>query len=785
MTPSAIREIKKARELAMAQFVKDMAIHDMASIQKEVFTDIVDLASKRSRFSANSVEKEIERISASLFDPSIWNLATYGNANADNVDPIVALARKVMQSESGKEKYTRVIGHFNEFSAITKSFVLNPPARSSSEADRLNRAKLQFEDIIPLSFSRAARMYNREQRNFDPETLVLQGGGEKGVGYAGVIDVLAATGKLDHIKYVGGTSAGALMGLPVALGFSSLEINDIVKQGRFAQFFSESTTLAKFTTGTSLRLKRLFGTLDPSKTPYLEGFNLTEFSKKFMVPALSEETGISQKKLKEMGDVELHQMISNERFNLDAVYKNARADFDSMLISEGRNVEVGVLQFSGLPGRPESLQAAITSVRSLRGPLHPEKDLIESFIADIIESGVSRYIDNNPNSRMAHILDDKEKIRSMNFSDLQGLAQETDHKSFKEFGVAVTRSHIFRLTWIPRAYEKTMNSIKSVLGNKDQDKGYGPKDSNTSFEPVFVRSGGENSIDMPIKKAVRTSMNLPVLFGAISHEGGSYYDGGINNNYPHRMFLDKYDGNVAKAEERTIGFILSTIDSDMENATIENLVNVARDFIAVELENHPDTMVEKIKNAGNDFLYFSKDFGKNIVKGNFVDAGKQGLSVLKYPLKKTTGFLVDFIMSRNNSAVPSAQILANTGVINTGNVGTADFHLNQDDKNDLAEEGTRAALRMLSAESDGELMYSKGRLLSLIKAENQIMEKYGYDERINIPETSLLNPHALMDTLKELTNSEMGLASVMSGIMSEIKHDKENKFESGSSLMPG
>jgi NTE family protein len=70
--------------------------------------------------------------------------------------------------------------------------------------------------------------------------LVFEGGGVKGIAYAGVLEVLDAKGILKNIGRVGGTSAGAINALLVGLGCSLHEIEDILNRLDFKSFLDDS-----------------------------------------------------------------------------------------------------------------------------------------------------------------------------------------------------------------------------------------------------------------------------------------------------------------------------------------------------------------------------------------------------------------------------------------------------------------------------------------------------------------------------------------------------------------
>lgn len=66
--------------------------------------------------------------------------------------------------------------------------------------------------------------------------LVFEGGGVKGIAYAGVLDELEKRGILQQTKNVAGASAGAVSALLVGLGFKVNELRDIITKMDFEKF---------------------------------------------------------------------------------------------------------------------------------------------------------------------------------------------------------------------------------------------------------------------------------------------------------------------------------------------------------------------------------------------------------------------------------------------------------------------------------------------------------------------------------------------------------------------
>ncbi|MEJ7610773.1 MAG: patatin-like phospholipase family protein [Ferruginibacter sp.] len=66
--------------------------------------------------------------------------------------------------------------------------------------------------------------------------LALEGGGTRGVAYAGVFKVLEEKGVLQNIENVAGSSAGAIAGLMLAIGYNAKEIDSILMSLPFQKF---------------------------------------------------------------------------------------------------------------------------------------------------------------------------------------------------------------------------------------------------------------------------------------------------------------------------------------------------------------------------------------------------------------------------------------------------------------------------------------------------------------------------------------------------------------------
>ncbi len=87
------------------------------------------------------------------------------------------------------------------------------------------------------------------------KNLALEGGGIRGIAYAGVFKVLEQKGILQNIENVAGSSAGAIGGLMVSIGYNATEIDSIMMSLPFQKFNDGKGGLI----GKYRRFKRKFG----------------------------------------------------------------------------------------------------------------------------------------------------------------------------------------------------------------------------------------------------------------------------------------------------------------------------------------------------------------------------------------------------------------------------------------------------------------------------------------------------------------------------------------------
>ena len=125
------------------------------------------------------------------------------------------------------------------------------------------------------------------------ENLALEGGGVWGIAYAGALQELDNVGVLADIKRVAGTSAGSIVALLLALGYSSSDISKIVSQLDFTKFMDHHS------------IKQLFSTYG-----LYQGEFALELFQSWVADKLGSENA-TFKDLNESGGLELRVFASN------------------------------------------------------------------------------------------------------------------------------------------------------------------------------------------------------------------------------------------------------------------------------------------------------------------------------------------------------------------------------------------------------------------------------------------------------------------------------------------
>jgi len=683
-----------------------------------------------------------------------------------------------------------------------KSQLLKTPSISNMPTDSFSGMPETFgecvqylsdDDIDVFRRYIESRISNRLNLN-ELRYVVFSGGGAKGLSYPGVLKALEKfkspeSGKslFSQIEETSGASAGALISLPVAMGYQPDEIETIVKNQNFGRFFDESVATKNTIRGRMW--KKVISQQDIAELEYMEAYsqviidrlvqNLideafayepkseSEYARKeasfkaqletmtygglkklaqtvsqngYVDDWLMEAEYAAEKiyldKKKENPDLEpfkpfdkaeaaiefsVRKLANNDKImaflqdliedklnsipkaELDNALPSLAADADRML---ERNVVslLGALQRNSFDtiareqyirkGSDEWKECLISSIRQSKDgalidteapgweSLKIEANLDENEMKTAVNAinhmhgqdihGVGAAVASNKRSdfdktnmitRLISSLAYEEQRtlyrRNLNFAELDILAEKLPHHGFKKLHVTMCRYG----DWKPG---------KLLSGDLE---GF----MNERFQRATASAEDLKYQRMPISQAVRISMNLPIGFDSIDYHGEELADGGLVDNLPTHPFVNEEKGG--------------------KNKTLICLL-------------------------GDDGFYTQGRTLKEAVRKNYVggvdmyDHVVKGLRPHKFLVKPTLLAVKSFITEALYFLSPSHQRISHDDVLRTlllrsGEVGTTDFGLNDEVKNELINNSMDNTVSALMHGDDVQLAFLQDRMTIL------------------------------------------------------------------------
>lgn len=162
------------------------------------------------------------------------------------------------------------------------------------------------------------------------KNLVFEGGGVKGIAYVGALGELEKHDILKNIERVGGTSAGAITAILVALKYTTEEIKEILWDLDFKKFMDDS-----------------FGILrDTHRLLYNFGFYKGDFFKIWISEIIEEKTGgytTTFQEVHDMGFLDLYLIGSNLSTGYSEIFSHEHTP--SMSVTEAARISMGIPLF--------------------------------------------------------------------------------------------------------------------------------------------------------------------------------------------------------------------------------------------------------------------------------------------------------------------------------------------------------------------------------------------------------------------------------------------------------
>lgn len=498
------------------------------------------------------------------------------------------------------------------------------------------------------------------------ENIAFAGGGAKGMAYPGSIRAFAENEI--HFKRVSGTSAGAITALPFALGYSPRKIESIVYNYDFTNFIYESNFHK------NPLLNKLFSTFDSKtealmhRTVYLDTFK-KEFEKPFF------KYLIYSGKLKEIGInidrgnvrasglkstmAHIEELLETNKVNLEArkrlykemdvplkkivqmAQKKARKAFVKSVKEEKPHIKEKVLDEMIGQGFKNEKDAIREFFRMYR-----HEDVIEEFFGDLIENKLST-LGKKKLEAVERGLSKPENLRKINFKQFRKLVEAYPESHLKDLTVCVC--------------QKLSDNPLKIL---DKDN-YKQIDVSADNKEKMIR-------EIPLKVAVRMSMNLPGAYSSYVYKGRKYVDGGVRANFP----LHHFDKALKIPRAKTMGLCLAPEDTLRRTSNINHMGTPEESAV-----------IDETKPLKAFFIKLKNTFSRAVA---YMRADK---------------------LDNNKPFDPLD--LTRVGVINVMDVGTIDFAIHKEEKLKLFKQGYETACDMMQPHYNAQLRYYKERVRTL------------------------------------------------------------------------
>lgn len=598
------------------------------------------------------VKKYLEKISETIDDLKDYqNLLSISREIADIVKDNPKLRKSLMDSTYPDDHFL-ITSAYNNSPALLHSLRKIPDSLPSENWET-------FKDHINAELNRTPL---KKKRN-----AAFAGGGAKGMAYPGSIRSMAEHGV--EIEKVSGTSAGAITALPFALGYSPRKIESIVYNYDFTSFIYESTLHR------NPFINKIAGILNPKnealmhRSVYFETFKEHfegPFFKYLMYSGKLEDVGlnVSRDLIDEYGydavAKRVKKLFSDESFIDLEARKKLYKEIDEPLIKlvkrsqkKAREAFIESVKKAEPNINQEELKEMIdqefkNEKDAIRGffRMYRGEDVIEEFFGDLIENKLMT-LGKKKLEAVEKGLSKPSALRNISFETFQKLVDAYPESHLKSLAVCVC--------------EKISDNPLKVFS----------KDNYKQID-VSAENPDPEMRQMPIKVAVRMSMNLPGAFSSYEYNGKKYVDGGVRANFP----LHYFDKVLGAPREETIGLCLAPEETLRRTTDVSNL-GVPDEENIIEEENPVSAFFKKIKNTLNR--------GIAHFRGNKLDNNE--------PFDQTD--------------------LTRVGVINVKEVETTNFGLNRAEKLELFKEGYETTNDLLSPTYNAQERHYKQRIKAL------------------------------------------------------------------------
>lgn len=641
----------------------------------------------------------------------------------------IKLAKEMSDLFKNEEALKRVIFSLKDLKSDTAYNLL----KHNKRKDIADFIKYRLPNYTEEDIRLFKVLVNAEDNRLDHsevENIAFAGGGAKGIVYPGVLRRMGELGM--EIKRVSGTSAGAITALPFALGYTPKKIEEIVLKYDFTRFMYESKI-------NSFILKDTVMSEMMHQSSYLNEFK-QNFDNSFLEyliknPLFFAKVGFPLEVGTQITNSHEYSLLIEHHYNSFLNIPNLKSRLRILSIDDELKDIILKSRDESYDKYKESLKSEkdkdfaeelIDSMSSDKFKINDfliefvrlkrKEDIIEEFFGDLIEN---RFIFLGKSSEGRHKLEaisdglsTPERLRNVTFKEFKAIRENfTEPKwGFKDLGICICE----RLSG-------------NVLKTFDKE----------NYKQIDAYSGNEDPTysEMPIKTAVRISMNLPGAFGAYEYKGKHYVDGGVRANFP-MHFFDK----TLKLDKRTTkGFCLAPAENYTRTDDAGKVLNPDRSS-TISQNNILKRAVIHVKNYFSDLM--------TQIHGNKLD---------------------------NNTPLDFLD-LTRIGVVNVLSIDTTEFNLSNNTKINLFKQGYYAANDTFTEGYNAQLRHFVERM-------KIIYEKLGNDLE-TLKDISPIKQVEIMNEMEFSGNQFEEMGNYIKGLQKDVEYKLGAKIVKKKSVKP-
>lgn len=467
---------------------------------------------------------------------------------------------------------------------------------SKNDSAALDRNKLMLKCFKDILFAQEARPLintpnNKSEKNLN---VAFAGGGAKGFAHIGSIRRILEEPHL-KIGSVAGTSAGAIAALPFALGFDADKLEKMVLETDFSMFIYESNINNGVGNLFSKKKKLLF------QTSFLRTVQ-EELNDTFY------EYVLKSQQLRDLLDIKFDDNIqktkNDQLYYIKDLFKSPtflnsarRNGLIKFMFNEPKKELKNIIKNAQKNARQDVINSKPFKALQTIGTSHyneSQKDLLKHFSQDphkelmtflrlerkedLIEEYFGDMIYQSLRKINPMILKEVFGTETVNEFQLRDLS----FRQFKHLREALDKrniEHNFKDICICICQLKEKNFTKML-----DKENYIQVDAHADSEESSVAN-------MPIKTAVRISMNLPGVFKSYTYDNKNWADGGVRANFPLHYFKKQN-----KPDNESIGFSLAQENS---YRYADKVNNIGKTF---HVEANSNYFIERIFEKGIGFI---------------------------------------------------------------------------------------------------------------------------------------------------------------------------------------